>query len=352
MEDWKRFAQRFFDALHLAWMDGNLDRLAPFFSQESRKEKAEWRAVLAKLLGKPEPEAVIRAVSGRVVPLCWLEQEHAVQARFWWSGRCCLQAGKTRKAVERQHRLALQLAKTAQGWVMAEIRGRGDGREKMELAPETEQGDAAMKPAAVQKSVAVPESGAAVPEPDAGGARAEAAQPIVQPVVQVYGASGYNAEKAVAYAEHYWNSANPAYPLFDDDCTNFISQCLHAGGIPMIFSRDKTRGWWMRTGKNASWSFSWSVAHSLYLLLKSGAAPMRAVQKNGPEELVPGDVICYDFDGDGRFQHNTIVVAKDAANMPLVNAHSANSRMRFWAYLDSTAYTPNIRYAFFHIRGL
>ena len=68
-----------------------------------------------------------------------------------------------------------------------------------------------------------------------------------------------------------------------------------------------------------------------------------------PEELTIGDVICYDFNGDGRWQHNTIVVHKDYYGMPLVNAHTTNSRNRYWDYRNSTAYTPNIQYAFFHI---
>ena len=44
-----------------------------------------------------------------------------------------------------------------------------------------------------------------------------------------------------------------------------------------------------------------------------------------------------------------IVVAKDGHAMPLVNANTYNSRMRYWAYEDSTAYTPKIKYDFFHI---
>ena len=35
-------------------------------------------------------------------------------------------------------------------------------------------------------------------------------------------------------------------------------------------------------------------------------------------KLMPGDVICYDFQGDGRFDHTTFVVAKDDENMPNV----------------------------------
>jgi hypothetical protein len=164
----------------------------------------------------------------------------------------------------------------------------------------------------------------------------------------VYG-GGYNRALAVAYAEKYWNSYNPAYKQFDVDCTSFVSQCMHAGGIPMIGMGNPGRGWWYRGGPRPSWSYSWAVANSLYLLLKSGRAPMYARTVDHPSYLEPGDVICYDFDGDGRWQHNTIVVAKDGNNMPLVNAHTYNSRMRYWQYLDSTAYTPRIRYAFFRI---
>ena len=43
----------------------------------------------------------------------------------------------------------------------------------------------------------------------------------------------YNREAAVRYANKWWDSRNPAFPAFDVDCTNFISQCLLAGGAPM-----------------------------------------------------------------------------------------------------------------------
>lgn len=49
-------------------------------------------------------------------------------------------------------------------------------------------------------------------------------------------ASTYNPTNAVAYAAKWWNSYNPSYPNFgstSEDCSNFVSQCLYAGGIPM-----------------------------------------------------------------------------------------------------------------------
>ncbi|WP_255298524.1 amidase domain-containing protein [Brevibacillus dissolubilis] len=172
--------------------------------------------------------------------------------------------------------------------------------------------------------------------------------PAEPEAVEVVRLSGYNRARGVAYAEQYWNSYNSAYPKFEVDCTNFVSQCLHAGGIPMTFTGNRGSGWWMR-GKN--WSYSWSVAHSLYLMMKSGKAPFYAKQVHDPRMLQPGDVICYDFDGDGRWQHNTYVVTKDANGMPLVNAHTTNSRRRYWEYKDSTAYTPKVQYGMFRIMG-
>jgi len=109
---------------------------------------------------------------------------------------------------------------------------------------------------------------------------------------------------------------------------------------------NRSNGWWMQSN---NWSYSWTVAHSMKTFLSNSRTGLRAEVVSSPEQLMPGDVICYDFQGDGRYDHTTFVVAKDEENMPLVNAQTYNSRMRYWAYEDSTAYTPNIKYAFFRI---
>lgn len=158
----------------------------------------------------------------------------------------------------------------------------------------------------------------------------------------------YDRLAAVKYAERWWNSYNPAYRQFTDDCTNFISQCMYAGGAPMTGQPNRGKGWWY-AGPHDQWSYSWTVAHSLRWYLNGSNEGLQAREVSSPNQLFLGDVICYDFDGDGRWQHTTIVTAKDEQNMPLVNAHTANSRMRYWAYEDSTAWTENIKYKFFHI---
>ncbi|WP_236838911.1 amidase domain-containing protein [Caldalkalibacillus salinus] len=158
----------------------------------------------------------------------------------------------------------------------------------------------------------------------------------------------YDREKAVAYAHRWWNDYNPQFRSFEVDCTNYISQCLWAGHAPMKYSSDRAKGWWYRF-EPVNWSFSWSVAHSLRWYLPNSQSGLRGREVTSADQLRPGDVICYDFDGDGRWQHTTIVVAKDGAGEPLVNAHTSNSQNRYWDYTDSHAWTENIKYKFFRI---
>lgn len=156
----------------------------------------------------------------------------------------------------------------------------------------------------------------------------------------------YDRLKAVRYAERWWNDYNPAFKKFEVDCTNYISQCLHAGGAPMLGYPNRSKGWWIRQN---NWSYTWTVANALRWFLPGDRKGLSAKEVSSPDQLKLGDVICYDFQGDGRFDHTTFVTGKDSDGMPLVNAHTTNSRMRYWAYEDSTAYTPNIKYKFFHI---
>lgn len=156
----------------------------------------------------------------------------------------------------------------------------------------------------------------------------------------------YRRFEAVRYADQWWNTYNPNYRSFEVDCTNYVSQCLRAGEAPMTGHPNRGRGWWY-TGNN--WSYSWSVAHALRWYLPGAKTGLRAQEMPSADRLIPGDIICYDFEGDGHWDHNTIVTAKDMNGMPLVNAHTVNCRKRYWAYEDSTAWTSNIKYKFYHI---
>lgn len=161
----------------------------------------------------------------------------------------------------------------------------------------------------------------------------------------------YDRMKAAQYADKWWNSSNPQYIEFEVDCTSYVSQCLFAGGVPMNYTGRRETGWWYHGRQNGRerWSYSWSVAHSLHALLAANRLGLRVKLVDSPSELMIGDVILYDWDGDGKYQHSVIVTSKDAAGMPLVNAHTTNSKHRYWDYADSHAWTPNTVYRFFHI---
>ena len=163
--------------------------------------------------------------------------------------------------------------------------------------------------------------------------------------------SPYRRERAVQYAEQWWNEPNPRFLSFEVDCTNYVSQCLFAGGVPMNYTGRRETGWWYKGMVNGqeSWSYSWAVANSLERLLANSASSLRAELVAQPTDLQLGDVIAYDWDGDGHFQHTTIVTAFDANGMPLINAHTTNSRHRYWDYQDSYAWTEATHYRFFHI---
>lgn len=77
----------------------------------------------------------------------------------------------------------------------------------------------------------------------------------------------YNPNLAISYAKKWAYSFNPNYYNFTNiggDCTNFVSQCLYAGNIPMNYS---TYGWFYNslysrapawTGVNELWDFATS----------------------------------------------------------------------------------------------
>lgn len=120
------------------------------------------------------------------------------------------------------------------------------------------------------------------------------------------------------YARKWAFGRNPAYYDFSatvGDCTNFISQCLYAGGAVMNYARDV--GWYYASvGDRAA---AWAGAGFLrqFLLSNRGVGPF-----GEPAELSSvrsGDLIM--LFGGGRFYH-TLLVMSVIGGMPYVAAHS------------------------------
>lgn len=118
--------------------------------------------------------------------------------------------------------------------------------------------------------------------------------------------SFYNRTRAVRYAERWAYSRNPAYDNFDamgGDCTNFISQCLFAGGAKMQYR--KTFGWYYTDLNNRA--PAWTGVSQLYKFLteNKGIGPYGA--ECTAEELEPGDLVQLHFGTD--WAHTLLVVS-------------------------------------------
>lgn len=141
--------------------------------------------------------------------------------------------------------------------------------------------------------------------------------------------SGYNRVNAANYAEQYAIDHNTEYEYFASggDCTNFVSQCVVAGGMPMLPGNvvwgitDKTnvQNWFYIPGALGDW-YSVTFTSATNFNRHWGQDNMRAYQTieyaTGEDalsdfdflvsQLYPGDIIQMK-DGNGGFSHSMII---------------------------------------------
>ncbi|MDO5558307.1 MAG: amidase domain-containing protein [Oscillospiraceae bacterium] len=146
----------------------------------------------------------------------------------------------------------------------------------------------------------------------------------------------YNAGAAVEYAHKWAHSRNPAYYDFENiggDCTNFVSQCLYAGGAVMNFTKDF--GWYYinANSKAPAWT---GVSYLYNFLTRSTESQGPAAHECPLSEVRPGDIIQLLFTGSS-FQHTPFVVAVSAPHRPqdiLIAAHSYDADYRPLSLFD------------------
>lgn len=147
-------------------------------------------------------------------------------------------------------------------------------------------------------------------------------------------ANQYSRINAVKYAKTYALFPNPRFryfPLINNDssgdCANFISQCLLAGGAPMLYN--SAHPWWYNKAntvstKDDTWSVSWTVAHSLYWLLKNNQASMapgiNGLEVNDINLLELGDLMFFE-DNNEKIFHSAIITSF-RYSQPLISHHS------------------------------
>ncbi|ABW12829.1 hypothetical protein Franean1_3427 [Parafrankia sp. EAN1pec] len=166
-------------------------------------------------------------------------------------------------------------------------------------------------------------------------------------------ALAYNGQAAADYAGQYAINDNIAWVHFQNDCTNFVSQALYAGGFPMT-------GYGGSSGNNVWWgdlaytphagngrSISWSSSDDLRVYLDShngGTASQGAGTQNKipytPGNIVTGDVVFYNWDNAMNpqlYDHVAIQVGQGTDPDPesgwignLVDTHTTNRGKAIW----------------------
>jgi hypothetical protein len=136
---------------------------------------------------------------------------------------------------------------------------------------------------------------------------------------------GYNAILAIQFARDHWNDTEG--DVFSNNCANFVSQALHAGGLP--FKGNTTLGdndW----GRSRAGEWGWNMPDSRWWPEVEGFSHTRSwynadaqqefFLKNGGERVGasgarPGDIVYFDYaDGpggraDGESHHAALITA-------------------------------------------
>jgi len=151
------------------------------------------------------------------------------------------------------------------------------------------------------------------------------------------------------YADTYWDNYNSSYATFENDCADFVSQCLYEGGRwSMDWNNNgvpespnppdyPSQEWHIKKGTlNSSWS--WCRADNLdYYILnnidyKSGVTISPYGWNKTYSDSALGDVITLDKTKDGTADHVGIVTAFEYyTGTPLVDAHNNNRYHTCWA---------------------
>lgn len=140
-------------------------------------------------------------------------------------------------------------------------------------------------------------------------------------------ANGYSGGDASRYAlDHATNPSSSYHYYKGKDCTNFISQCLYAGGIKQHVGNAYDKNcWYYKTSTNRS--SSWTGAPEFYYYINSDVSKIK--KSNGSWGTVEiGDIIQTKV--DGQIKHSMIIsgVAYGSSGRSdlLVCAHSTNRR--------------------------
>jgi RHS repeat-associated protein len=177
--------------------------------------------------------------------------------------------------------------------------------------------------------------------------------------------SGYDRNAAIAYADHWWDNRNPDFYSYSQNCANFASQLLLAGGICMSdewysYQLEKKSWWginpvnWFIPSRRYNWDIGepWRLANNHFQYFsnpENGYINGVAISLTSRDiigsvveayRVQPGDLL-YWINSDGRATHVGMISAVSFDNIYF----TANTGERFdhQLSLDSDEFVKIVR---------
>lgn len=153
-----------------------------------------------------------------------------------------------------------------------------------------------------------------------------------------FGSFNYDLSKAIAYADKWALSRNPSYSYYGGrggDCSNFVSQCLHAGGFPMNSA-------WYGYGNDQD-AKNWISQNDLRTYLV-GNGYGKLINNPSDSDIKIGNPVWYKWNGsksqnasDSYYtNHVTLCVGWNASGTPIIDSHTTAYYHHPWNYGPST----------------
>ena len=149
----------------------------------------------------------------------------------------------------------------------------------------------------------------------------------------------YNRNNAIKYAEKWSDDYNMQFPKFQNgDCANFVSQCLHYGGLNM------NRDWYCF--KSSYWEQCytqyWTVASKQYAYFRRSKYVKRSIELSwynltntiqhkiiNKYGIKKGDLLYFDGNGDGIYTHASIISSIIKVKGKKIICYAAHTVSRF-----------------------
>ncbi|MBK3570002.1 amidase domain-containing protein [Streptomyces sp. MBT62] len=177
---------------------------------------------------------------------------------------------------------------------------------------------------------ATADDGGGAPDEDEGG-KDDAADTTPLPDSGASGAvksgvsAAYSYNKMVAYADKYWDHHNDAYRTYGNDCTNFISQAMLAGGWGpkggALIQRTSNKYWFYGPTKFTT-SYTWAGAENWYWFAKKHEKRTRIL--GNVWQLAKSDVLQADWTRNNNIDHS-MIVTKRYQGTPYLTYHTGDT---------------------------